>query len=180
MLSRRRVRNTDVVYWACTFVPMCAIALSCVGFLVSRLQVFSNALNGEFQRRAQETWLRRECKKPEFYANMQLHADLCDKVEAHARGSAWLAALAHLSENTYLCGYSPCAVLLDGLLDWVAGRGVPVLILFAVIALLLPTVLVPIFRQYVAHTADSRVALRYRGGFGHADERGSYAQLKHE
>ena len=180
MLSRRRLRNTDVVYWACTFVPMCALALSCVGFLVTRLQVFSNALNGEFQRRAQETWLRRECKKPEFYANMQLHADLCDKVEAHARGSAWLAALAHLSENTYLCGYSPCAVLLDSLLDWVAGRGVPVLILFAVVALLLPTVLVPIYRSYLAHTADGRVALRYSDPFGHADERGGYAQLKHE
>ncbi len=184
MLSRRRLRNTDVVYWACTFVPTCAIALSCLGFAVTRLQVFSDALNGEYQRRAQETWLRRECKKPDFYANMQLHADLCDKVEAHARGSPWLAALAHLSANTYLCGYSPCAELLDGALDWVAGRGLPVLLLLAALALLLPTVLVPLYRQYLAHAADEHMARGFVRGadpFGrahlHADERG-FALLK--
>ena len=166
MLPRRRQHSTDVVYWACTFVPTCAVGLSCVGFLVTRLQVFSEALNSEYQRRAQETWLRSECKKPEFYANMQLHADLCDKVEAHARGSPWLAALAHLFENTYLCGYSPCATLLDGALDWVAGHGVPFLVLFAAVALLLPTVLVPMYRQHLVLAANARAAARYNHPFG--------------
>ena len=166
MLPRRRQHNTDVVYWACTFVPTCAIALSCVGFLITRLQVFSEALNGEYQRRAQETWLRRECKKPDFYANMQLHADLCDKVEANARGSPWLAALAHLFENTYLCGYSPCAELLDSGLDWIAAHGVPFLLLFAALALLLPTVLVPMYRQYLLHAAGVHAAQRYNHPFG--------------
>jgi hypothetical protein len=166
MLSRRRRYNTDVVYWACTFVPTCAIALSCIGFLVTRLQVFSEALNLEYQRRTQEAWLRSECKKPDFYANMQLHADLCDKVEAHARGSPFLAALAHLFETTYLCGYSPCAVVLDETLDWISGHGVPFLILFAVLALLLPTVLVPMYRQYLNHVADVRVSHRFGDPYG--------------
>jgi len=166
MLSRRRMHNTDVVYWACTFVPTCAITLSCIGFLVTRLQVFSDALNGEYQRRSQEEWLRRECKKPDFYANMQLHADLCDKVEAHARGSPWLAALAHLFENTYLCGYSPCAVVLDETLDWVSGHGVPFVILFAVLALLLPSVLVPMYRHYLIHAPDVRASHRYGDPYG--------------
>jgi hypothetical protein len=166
MLSRRRLQNTDVLYYACTFVPTCAIALSCIGFLITRLQVFSEALNGQYQRRAQEAWLRSECKKPDFYANMQLHADLCDKVEAHARGNAFLAALAQLFESTYLCGYSPCAVVLDNTLDWVAGRGVPFIILFVVLALLLPTVFVPIYRQYLIHTPDVRISHRYGDPFG--------------
>ena len=159
---------------------MCAIAISCIGFLVTRLQVFSEALNGEYQRLAQEEWLRRECKKPEFYANMQLHADLCDRVEAHARGNVWLSALAHLFENTYLCGYSPCAVVLDQVLDWVAGRGIPFLILFAVLALLLPSVLVPIYRQYVAHAADVHVSHRYGDpyGRGHMIDGRFYPMLK--
>lgn len=182
MLSRRRQHSTDVVYWACTFVPTCAIALSCLGFFVTRLQVFCDALNGEYQRRAQEAWLRRECKKPEFYANMQLHADLCDKVEAHARGNAWLAALAHLFENTYLCGYSPCAVVLDETLDWVAGRGVPFLVLFALLALLLPTVLVPFYRQYLTHATDVRISHRYGDPFGrsHTLDGRTYPLLKVE
>jgi hypothetical protein len=182
MLSRRRPHSTDVVYWACTFVPTCAIALSCVGFLVTRLQVFSDALNGEYQRRAQEAWLRSECKKPDFYANMQLHADLCDKVEAHARGNAWLAALAQLFEKTYLCGYSPCAVVLDETLDWVAGHGVPFLILFAVLALLLPTVLVPMYRQYLTHVTDVRVSHRFGDPYGrtHMLDGRTYPLLKVE
>jgi hypothetical protein len=168
MLSRRRQHSTDVVYWACTFVPTCAIALSCVGFLVTRLQMFSDALNGEYQRRTQEEWLRRECKKPEFYANMQLHADLCDRVEAHARGSPFLAALAYLFENTYLCGYSPCAMVLDSVVDWVAGRGVPFLVVFALLALMLPSVFVPVYRQYIANTANARASHRYGDPFGRA------------
>jgi hypothetical protein len=164
MLPRRRQHSTSVLYWACSVVPLCAIILSCVGFLVTRLQVFSEALNSEYQRRAQETWLRRECKKPEFYANMQLHADLCDKVEANARGNAWLIALAHLFENTYLCGYSPCAQLLDSLLDWIGAHGIPFLLVFAAISLLLPTVLVPMYRQSLVYSADAhaQASLRYQ------------------
>ena len=191
MLSRRRPQSTSVLYWACTFVPTCAIVLSCVGFLVTRLQVFSEALNGEFQRRAQETWLRRECQKPDFYANLQLHADLCDKVEANARGSPFLAAFAHLFEHTYLCGYSPCAEILDHTFDWVAGHGLPFLVLFGVVALLLPTVLVPLYRQYLVHAADAHVAQRYHHPFGHTQYPSdtplylympdrAYPQLKHD
>jgi len=182
MLSRKRRRDTNVVYCACTFVPMCAIILSCVGFVVTRLQVFSEALNGEIQRRAQEKWLRTECAKPDFYANMQIHADLCDKVEANARGNVWLAALAHLCQNTYLCGDCPCALLLDRLLDWVAAHGIPFLLIFAVLALLLPTVLVPMYRQHLTHTADNYVAQRYNAPYGQThyfDGRGpSYTLLK--
>lgn len=166
MLYRKPRQNTHVFYWACTFVPTCAIALSCLGFLVTRLQFFSEALNGEYQRRAQETWLLRECKKPEFYANMQLHADLCDKVEANARGSPFLVALAQLFEHTYLCGYSPCAEILDSGLDWVGSHGVPFLLFFVALALLLPTVLVPMYRQYLVYSADVHVSQRYNHPFG--------------
>lgn len=180
MLSRRRHQNTDVLYWAFTFVPMCAIVLSCVGFLVTRIQMFLEALNSEYQRRAQEEWLRRECKKPEFYANMQLHADLCDRVEAHARGNAFLAALAHLFEHTYLCGYSPCAAVLDGAIDWVAGRGVPFLLVFAVAALLLPSVFVPIYRHYLTQAADVHVSHRHSDPFGRMVDGRSYPLLKVE
>jgi len=183
MLPRRRKQGANVLYWACTFVPLCAIVLSCVGFVVTRLQVFSEALNGEFQRRAQEKWLRRECAKPEFYANMQLHADLCDKVEATARGSPWLAALAQTFESTYLCGYSPCAVLLDSLLDWIAAHGVPFLLVFAALALLMPTVLVPMYRQCLVHAADARLSRQAtRDYLGHPLylERGAYPLLKED
>lgn len=184
MLARKRHRHTNVVYCACTFVPLCAIVLSCVGFAVTRLQMFSEALNLENQKRAQEKWLRTECAKPDFYANMQLHADLCDKVEANFRGSPFLSALAHIFQNTYLCGYQPCAMLLDRALDWVSAHGIPFLVVFAVLALLLPTVLVPIYRQHLAHAADAYVAQQYNTPFGKAhyfearDARYTYPALK--
>lgn len=185
MISRNRKHKTSVLYWACSFVPTCAIVVSCLGFVVTRLQMFSEALNGEMQRRAQEKWLRTECARPDFYANLQLHADLCDKVEANARGNVWLIALAHLFENTYLCGYSPCAQLLDNLLDWIAAHGIPFLLIFAVLALLLPTVLVPLYRQYSMHTADEYVSRRYSTAFGNNtycfdDRVSSYPLLKHD
>lgn len=185
MISRSRKHKASVVYWACSFVPTCAIVLSLVGFVVTRLQMFSAALNGEYQRRAQEKWLRTECARPDFYANLQLHADLCDKVEANARGNVWLIALAHLFENTYLCGYEPCAQILDHALDWVAAHGIPFLLLFAVLALLLPTVLVPIYRQHRLHCADDYVSHRYAQSFNHGcdyfDGRvSSYPLLKHD
>jgi hypothetical protein len=184
MISRHRKHKTNVLYWACSFVPTCAIILSCLGFVVTRLQMFSEALNSEMQKRAQEKWLRNECARPDFYANLQLHADLCDKVEANARGNVWLTALAHLFENTYLCGYSPCAMLLDHLLDWIAAHGIPFLLIFAVVALLLPTVLVPLYRQYNTHAADEYVSHRYNPPFPdtrYFDNRiTAYPLLKHD
>ena len=182
MLRDTRHRGPNIVQWAFTFVPACAIVLSCVGFLVTRVQMFSDALNGENQRRSQEAWLRQECKKPEFYANMQLHADLCDKVEAHARGHAWLAALSHLFQNTYLCGYMPCATVLDRTLEWLAGHGVLFTALLAVIAVLLPTVLLPLYRHHLNHAAEKYVSVMYNTPYGcdhYFGARGhQYAQLK--
>jgi len=185
MISRSRKHKASVLYWACSFVPTCAIVLSLVGFVVTRLQLFSAALNGEYQRRAQEQWLRTECARPDFYANLQLHADLCDKVEANARGNVWLIALAHLAENTYLCGYEPCAQILDHVLDWIASHGIPFLLLFAFVALLLPTVLVPMYRQNRSHCADEYVSHRYATPFDNSrhyfDGRvASYPLLKHD
>ena len=182
MLRDTRHRGPNIVQWAFTFVPACAIVLSCVGFLVTRVQMFSEALNGENQRRSQEAWLRQECKKPEFYANMQLHADLCDKVEAHARGHAWLAALSHLFQNTYLCGYMPCATVLDRTLEWLAGHGVLFTALLAVVAVLLPTVLLPLYRHHLNHAAEKYVSVMYNTTYGldhYFGARGHhYVQLK--
>jgi hypothetical protein len=172
------------VQWAFTFVPACAIVLSCVGFFVTRVQMFSEALNGENQRRSQEAWLRQECKKPEFYANMQLHADLCDKVEAHARGHAWLAALSHLFQNTYLCGYMPCATALDRTLEWMSGHGLLFTALAAAFFALLPTVLLPAYRCHLNDAAERHVSVMYNTPYGRDHYFGArghhYAALKDE
>ena len=183
MLRDSRHRHPNIIQWACTFVPACAIVLSCIGFVVTRIQMFSDALNSENQRRSQEAWLRQECKKPEFYANMQNHADLCDKVEAHARGHAWLAALSHLFQNTYLCGYMPCATVLDRTLEWVAGHGLLFTGLLVVFAVLLPTVLLPAYRSHLNDAAEKYVSVMYNTPYGrdhYFGARNRYAQLKDE
>jgi hypothetical protein len=183
MLRDTRHRGPNIIQWAFTFVPTCAIVLSCVGFLVTRVQMFSEALNSEIHRRTQEAWLRQECKKPEFYANMQNHADLCDKVEAHARAHAWLAALSHLFQNTYLCGYMPCATVLDRTLEWVAGHGLLFTGLLVVFAVLLPTVLLPAYRSHLNDAAEKYVSVMYNTPYGRDHYFGAsnrYAQLKDE
>jgi hypothetical protein len=59
-------------------------------------------------------------------------------------------------------------MVLDSVVDWVAGRGVPFLVVFALLALMLPSVFVPVYRQYIANTANARASHRYGDPFGRA------------
>ena len=99
--------------------------------------MFSEVLNGEYQRRAQETW------------------------------SPWIDTLDHLFENTYHCGYSPCDTMLDDTLEWVAGHGVSFLTLFGAFTLPFPTVLVPMYQHLLVLTTVARSAERYLHAFGY-------------
>jgi hypothetical protein len=148
------------------YIPLLALAFWCCGFVLTRVQLYAEALVVEQQRRKHEEWLMQQCKSPEFYANMKHHSALCDQVEAHARGSVHLVAAIQLIQNTYLCGYAPCGTVIDHALLWITGHGVLFGGALLLLVLLTPTLLVPLYRQHVNHAAEKYIADRIHMPYG--------------
>ena len=148
------------------YMPLLALVLWCLGFVITRVQLYAEALVVEQQRRKHEEWLMEQCKSPDFYANMKHHSALCDQVEAHARGSVHLVAAIQLIQNTYLCGYAPCGTVIDDALLWVTGHGVLFGGLLVALLLLTPTLLVPLYRQHVNRAAERYIADRIHMPYG--------------
>ena len=147
-------REPNILSLAFIYVPLVAVVLWTGGFVLTRVQLFHEALRTEELSREREAWLMQECRKPEFYAHMKHHSALCDQVEVHAKGSLYLAAAMHLVQATYLCGYEPCSTVIDRTLDWMCGHTV----LFSCLALVimfLPTIVLPFYREYLNRTAKT-------------------------
>jgi len=164
MLAPRR--DARLVTNCFFYVPLLAADLWFSGFLLTRVQLYYEALVVEQQRRKHEEWLMQQCKSPEFYANMKHHSALCDQVEAHARGSVHLVAAMQLIQNTYLCGYAPCGTVIDHALLWVTGHGVLFGGALLLLVLLTPTLLVPLYRQHVNCAAEQYIADRIHMPYG--------------
>lgn len=164
MLTTRR--DARLVSNCFLYVPLLALGLWVAGFLLTRVQLYYEALVVEQQRRKHEEWLMQQCKSPEFYANMKHHSALCDQVEAHARGSVHLVAAMQLIQNTYLCGYAPCGTVIDHALLWVTGHGLLFSGLILALVLLTPTLLVPLYRQHVNCAAERYISDRIHMPYG--------------
>ena len=164
----RAVRRDSTIRLSFLYVPLIAVALWLVGFVLTRVELFHEALRSEQLKREREVWLIEECRKPEFYAHMKHHSALCDEVEVHVTGSVHLVALIHLVQNTYLSGYVPCATAVDLLLDWM-GRHTTLFVGAAVLMLLLPTLLLPFYREHVNHAAQKYIDTRCNMPYGEQD-----------
>jgi hypothetical protein len=164
MLAARR--DARLVSNCFLYVPLLALGLWFSGFVLTRVQLYYEALVVEQQRRNHEEWLMQQCKSPEFYANMKHHSALCDQVEAHARGSVHLVAAMQLIQNTYLCGYAPCGTVIDHALLWITGHGLLFTGLALALVLLTPTLLVPLYRQHVNCAAEKYIADRIHMPYG--------------
>lgn len=164
MLATRR--DARLVTNCFFYVPLLALGLWCAGFVLTRVQLYYEALVVEQQRRKHEEWLMEQCKSPAFYANMKHHSALCDQVEAHARGSVHLVAAIQLIQNTYLCGYAPCGTVIDHVLVWITGHGLLFSGLILALVLLTPTLLVPLYRQHVNCAAERYIADRIHMPYG--------------
>ena len=164
MLAARR--DARLVTNCFFYVPLLALGLWLSGFVLTRVQLYYEALVVEQQRRKHEEWLMEQCKSPAFYANMKHHSALCDQVEAHARGSVHLVAAIQLIQNTYLCGYAPCGTVIDHALIWITGHGLLFSGLFVALVLLTPTLLVPLYRQHVNYAAEKYIADRIHMPYG--------------
>jgi hypothetical protein len=97
---------------------------------------------------------------------MKHHSSLCDSVQRKQNDIIILRALELVIEETYLCGYDSCGKLLVAVGDYMLGRGIVLTICLAFSALLLPTLLLPIFRRKINGMADQRMQELYNRPFG--------------
>jgi len=164
MLTMRR--DSRLISNCFAYTPIFALGCWFAGFLLTRVQLYVEALVVEQQRRKHEEWLMEQCKSAEFYANMKHHAALCDQVEAHARGSVHLVAAIQLIQNTYLCGYAPCGTVVDHALAWITGHGLLITSALLALVLLTPTFFVPLYRQHVNCAAEKYIADRLHMPYG--------------
>ena len=73
------------------FTTIC-VSILLASFSVNKVCVLHSAYQLQRTKIEKEAWLRAQCAKPEFYANMRYHNSLCEEVEATARiGALWHA-----------------------------------------------------------------------------------------
>jgi len=111
-------------------------------------------------------WLLEKCTQVEFYDNMKHHSSVCDNMSIDTRKIPILAALEHMVEKTYSCGYSPCFDTLDAVSSWMMGRGLLFTIALCPIIVTASAVLDPIFHRNMNVLADQRMKHLYNTAYG--------------
>lgn len=92
--------------------------------VIGRAYALHAALQDEWIRRSNNTWLLQKCDDPMFYIHMKEHTDLCAVVVRGARSNVWLNALHVVASGTHMCGASPCTDVLRAWMvriSWQAG-----------------------------------------------------------
>lgn len=135
-------------------------------FALSRVHKLHEAYGTLESERDNDQWLVAQCKRDDFYHNMKHHSSLCDSVQRKQHDILLLRAFERVIEETYLCGYDSCGKLLSSVADYMLGRGIVLTACLAFAALLLPTLLLPIFRRKLNVMADERMQTLYNRPFG--------------
>lgn len=113
-----------------------------------------------------EEWLLEQCQLHEFYHNMKHHSSLCDEVSAKARDALWLHATREVIENSYLCGFESCAVLVENATLFIARQSFYALSCAALFVIFTPTLLLPVWRRCVNSMAEDRMHKLYNCPYG--------------
>lgn len=79
---------------------------------------------------------------------MRAHTDLCDSVHRNAKRSAFLTALNHVAQNTFLCGQQTCISLLENAIQMLGWKLAAFVFVIFVISSQIPRTVVPFFLQH--------------------------------
>ena len=160
---------------------VCIISL-CFGlwlvcFIFSRAHILHVAYNTIIQAREDESWLLQQCEQHEFYHNMKQHSALCDELAGKSKNVAVFDAMQHVVDNTYLCGYTPCYLMLEAVSAWMLGRGFFLTLALAVLVLFSPSLFMPFWRRNMNHMADRRMHQLYNTPYGTPHYQHSHPRL---
>lgn len=147
-------------------VSILGVVLWIAMFMVSRLHMLHASYSLLENERENDQWLVEQCKLHEFYHNMKHHSSLCDSVQKKQAEILLLQAMQRVIDETYLCGYESCGVLLMKVGDYMLGRGLVLTACLVLAVIFLPTLLLPMFRRKLNVMADQRMQELYNRPFG--------------
>lgn len=151
---------------SCAYIVLFISVIWILTFAMSRVHMMIQAYSDFAETREDESWLRGQCKISEFYSKMKQHSTLCDEITHKANEIMILAAVQHVINNSYLCGYEACSILIDRLVFWFLGRGICVTISIVAMLVFGPVCLLPMYRRQMNQIADDRVKFLYNSPFG--------------
>ena len=97
---------------------------------------------------------------------MKQHSALCDELSGKSKNVAVFDAMQHVVDHTYLCGYTPCYLMLEAVSAWMLGRGFFLTLAIAALVLFSPSLFMPIWRRNMNHMADRRMHQLYHTPYG--------------
>lgn len=142
------------VYLSLSNIASAAVAAWCLAFVMTRLHMFQHVYTRKLQEFTNDEWLRQQCESDDFYHNMKHHSSICEDANAKLNESIWLSAADHVARHSYLCGYSPCATLLEDLVAWMLGRGVVITSIFCGLLMVMPSIFLPLWRRNITYCND--------------------------
>lgn len=112
-------------------------------WVVGRVPVFHKAYTDHLRTLEDDAWLRAQCADPVFVSRMIRHHDVCERVRESFQQPAALVAL-------QACIPSEWQALLPAV-SW------ELIVLVAVVLLLAPGILLPLYRAHQDHTDHARM-----------------------
>ena len=149
-------------------------------FAVSRIHMLHTSYSSLRNERENDVWLSEQCKQDEFYHKMKHHSTLCDSVHKKQSDILILMAVNNVIENTYMCGYESCGSLMIKVGDYLLGRGIVITGSLFLLFLLMPTLLLPLFRRRLNVMADDRMQQLYNRPYGNEHYIHSHPSMKME
>ena len=104
-MRRNEVKTKRLDNLLCNIVFFFSVMAFCVFFLrilITGFYEFYHAVNVRKTHVEENKWLLVECTKPEFYANLKKHSQICDDVNLEKHDSIYLHALKDVMENLSL------------------------------------------------------------------------------
>ena len=119
--------------------------------LISGSYEFYHAVNVRKTHIEENKWLAVECTKPEFYANLKKHSQICDDVNLEKHDSIYLHALKDVMENLSFCGKVHCGTWLLQIISVILSQGIYSLAVCACVMVFCCMILISVYRHLIQH-----------------------------
>ena len=143
-------------------------------FSITRLHMLHSTITRLQAERKNEAWLLQQCKEDAFYHNLKQHSTLCDDVNARAEDALLLHAVREVIENTYICNFDTCVVMLDALADFCARYLFYLCVTTVLLLVLAPTIFLPFWRRIINRHSDTKTRQLYNCPYGELHYVGSH------
>lgn len=143
-----------------------ASALWAVALVMNFVLLFKNELAVLQERQLQDAWLLRQCEDPVFAARMQSFDDPCGQARHRGQLNVHMLAFHYSLDKLYLCGSYSCEGLVWLFVERVRSNLVLFLVIVAVVLVSLPMMVLPLWRKWTDHLAESHIRANFNMPYG--------------